>query len=130
MSEEAAERVSRGEMIALLRSVADAMETGEACEVHVGLQTINVPGQAEVEVEYARDGDDEQLDIELTWNRGQRSTGGRNLRAKAGLGIAVATAAIAAGAALLEYIQKHRESSVRPTESTLRDTQKPDPQEG
>jgi len=130
MTEEAAERVSRGEMIALLRSVADAMETGEACAVHVGHQTINVPGQAEVEVEYARDGDDEELEIELTWNRGQRSTGGRNLRAKAGLGTAVATAAMAGGAVLLEYIQKHRVSAKKPSAADLSDTQEPDPQEG
>ena len=129
-SEQAAERVSRGEMIALLRSVADAMERGEACEVHVGNQSIQVPGQAEVEVEYSREGDDEELEIELTWNRGQRPTGARNIPAMAGIGLVITAAAIAGGAALLEYIQQRRESAVQPTESDLTDIQQPDPQEG
>jgi amphi-Trp domain-containing protein len=122
----AAEKVSRAEMIALLRSIADAMDSGEPCVVNVGRQEINVPVDAEVEVEYERDGDSEELEIELTWTK--RGGDGRNLRAKAGIGLALTAGAIAGGAALLQYLQQHR----RPPESAspdLKPVQLPDSQE-
>ena len=122
----AAGKVSRGEMIALLRSIADAMESGEPCLVRVGREEIGVPGDAEVEVEYEREGDSEELEIELSWRR--KSSVARNPRAKAGIGVALAAGAIAGGAALLQYLQQHR----GPSESDgpdLNSLLQPDPQE-
>src|SRR5205809_4204303 len=98
-----AEKVSKGEMAALLRTVADALETKEAHQVHVGDQSIMVPGDAEIEVEYKQEGDEQELAIELKWSKtGKR--GGIPLPAKAGLGAAIAAAAIAGGYALLTYL--------------------------
>ena len=130
MSEgQAAEKVSRGEMVALLRSIADAMERGESCQVHVGNQSISVPGHAEVEVEYGRDGDQEELEIELSWSSDRQNTA-RNLRTKAGIGIAIAAGAVAGGAALLQYLQQHQSSTPEAPEADLGPNQQPDPQEG
>lgn len=55
--------------IAKLRRLADALEAGETFEIMIGGERIRVPPDAIVEFEYQREGDDEEIEIELKWKR-------------------------------------------------------------
>ena len=54
---------------AKLRRLADALEAGRSFEIQVAGERVRVPPQATVEFEYQRDGDEEELEIELKWTR-------------------------------------------------------------
>ncbi len=58
------------ETVAKLRRLADALESEKTFEIQVAGERIYVPPYASVEFEYAREGDDEELEIELKWRRG------------------------------------------------------------
>ena len=57
------------EVVAKLRRLADALEEEKTFEIQVAGERIYVPPYASVEFEYARDGDEEELEIEVTWKR-------------------------------------------------------------
>lgn len=61
---------SNKEVIAKLRRLADALEQGKTFEIQIAGERIYVPSDATVEFEYEREGDEEQVEIELKWQRG------------------------------------------------------------
>ena len=60
---------SNKEVVAKLRRLADSLEQGKTFEIQIAGNRIYVPGDATVEFEYARDGDEEEVEIELKWKR-------------------------------------------------------------
>ncbi len=56
-------------VVAKLRRLADALERGRTFEIQVAGERVRVPPHATVEFEYQREGDDEELEIELKWTR-------------------------------------------------------------
>lgn len=57
------------EVISKLRRLADALEAEKTFEIQVAGERIYVPPYASVEFEYASDGDEEELEIEIKWKR-------------------------------------------------------------
>ena len=57
------------EVAAKLRRLADAMEEGTAFEIQIAGERIYIPADAVVEFDYERDGDEEEVEIELKWTR-------------------------------------------------------------
>ncbi len=58
------------ETVAKLRRLADALENEKTFEIQVAGERIYVPPYAQVGFEYERDGDEEELEIEIKWKRG------------------------------------------------------------
>ena len=54
---------------AKLRRLADALEQGRTFDIQVAGERVRIPPHATVEFEYQRQGDDEELEIELKWTR-------------------------------------------------------------
>jgi amphi-Trp domain-containing protein len=54
---------------AKLRRLADALEEGKSFEIQVAGERVRVPPRATVEFEYQREGDEEELEIEVKWTR-------------------------------------------------------------
>ncbi len=54
---------------AKLRRLADALEQGRTFEIQVAGERVRVPPRATVEFEYQREGDEEELEIEVKWTR-------------------------------------------------------------
>lgn len=57
------------EVVAKLRRLADALEAGRTFEIQIAGERIYVPPYAEIEFEYQREGDEEEVEIELKWTR-------------------------------------------------------------
>ena len=57
------------EVVGKLRRLADALEAGHTFEIQVAGERIYVPPHARVEFEYAREGDEEEIEIEVKWRR-------------------------------------------------------------
>ncbi|HKO61756.1 MAG TPA: amphi-Trp domain-containing protein [Pyrinomonadaceae bacterium] len=62
---------SNKEVVAKLRRLADALENGKTFEIQIAGNRIYIPGDATVEFEYAREDDEEEVEIELKWKRRQ-----------------------------------------------------------
>lgn len=60
---------SNKEVVAKLRRLADALEQGKIFEIQIAGNRIYVPANATVEFEYAQEGDEEEVEIELKWKR-------------------------------------------------------------
>lgn len=60
---------SNTEVVAKLRRLADALEEGKTFEIQIAGERIYVPPYATVEFEYERQGEDEEVEIELRWKR-------------------------------------------------------------
>ena len=58
-----------GEVVAKLRRLADALEAEKTFEIQIAGERIYVPPYATVEFEYQREGDEEEVEIELKWKR-------------------------------------------------------------
>ena len=58
-----------GEVVAKLRRLADALEQQKTFEIQIAGERIYVPPYATVEFEYAREGEEEEIEIELKWKR-------------------------------------------------------------
>lgn len=58
---------STTEVVGKLRRLADALEQDKTFEIQIAGNRIYVPPYASVEFEYERDGDDEELEIEIKW---------------------------------------------------------------
>ncbi|HEU4597085.1 MAG TPA: amphi-Trp domain-containing protein [Pyrinomonadaceae bacterium] len=58
-----------GEVVAKLRRLADALEQEKTFEIQIAGERIYVPPYTTVEFEYARDGEEEEMEIELKWKR-------------------------------------------------------------
>ncbi|HEY0080744.1 MAG TPA: amphi-Trp domain-containing protein [Pyrinomonadaceae bacterium] len=60
---------STKDVVAKLRRLADALEEETTFEIQIAGERIYVPPYATVEFEYARAGDEEEVEIELKWKR-------------------------------------------------------------
>ena len=60
---------SNKEVVAKLRRLADALESGKSFDIQIGGQRIAIPPDASVEFEYQREGKEEEVEIELRWKR-------------------------------------------------------------
>ena len=60
---------SKKEVVAKLRRLADALEQEKTFEIQIAGERVYVPPYASVEFEYAREGDEEEVEIELRWKR-------------------------------------------------------------
>ena len=58
-----------GEVVAKLRRLADALEAEKTFEIQIAGERIYVPPYATVEFEYQREGDEEEVEIELKCKR-------------------------------------------------------------
>lgn len=63
---------SSHDTVAKLRRLADALEQEKTFEIQIAGERIYVPPYASVEFEYARDGEEEEVEIELKWKRRPR----------------------------------------------------------
>ncbi len=54
---------------AKLRRLADALEQGKTFDIQVAGERVRVPPRATVELEYQREGVEEELEIEVKWTR-------------------------------------------------------------
>ncbi len=61
---------SNRENAAKLRRLADALEQGKAFEIQIAGNRIYVPASAEIEFEYEREGDLQEIEIEIKWKKG------------------------------------------------------------
>jgi amphi-Trp domain-containing protein len=62
------ERVySTGEVVAKLRRLADALESGSPFRIQVAGERIYVPERAEFSVEHERGSDEEEVEFQLKW---------------------------------------------------------------
>ena len=60
---------SNKEVVAKLRRLADALEEGRSFEIQIAGERISVPPYATVMLDYVRQGDAEEVEIELSWKR-------------------------------------------------------------
>ncbi len=60
---------SNKEVVAKLRRLADALEEEKTFEIQIAGERIYIPPHATVEFEYERQGDEEEVEIELRWQR-------------------------------------------------------------
>ena len=60
---------STKEIVAKLRRLADALEEQKTFEIQIAGERIYIPPYATVEFEYERQGDEEEVEIELKWKR-------------------------------------------------------------
>ena len=56
------------EVVAKLRRLADALETGRAFRIQVAGERIRVPARAEFSVEHERSDDEEEVEFQLKWS--------------------------------------------------------------
>lgn len=55
------------DVVAKLRRLADALESGKPFRIQVAGERIRVPARAEFSVEHERDGDSEEIEFQLKW---------------------------------------------------------------
>jgi amphi-Trp domain-containing protein len=58
---------STPEVVAKLRRLADALESGKPFRVQVAGERIRVPRRAQFSVEHERGADEEEIEFQLTW---------------------------------------------------------------
>lgn len=67
---------STAEVVAKLRRLADALESGNPFRIQVGGERIHVPVRAEFSIEHERDSDSEEVEFQLKWNLGNEDDEG------------------------------------------------------
>ena len=55
------------EVVAKLRRLADALETGRPFRIQIAGERIHVPARARFSVEHERGDDEEEIEFQLTW---------------------------------------------------------------
>jgi amphi-Trp domain-containing protein len=58
---------STAEVVAKLRRLADALETGTAFRIQIAGERIRVPARAQFSVEHERGDDEEEIEFQLKW---------------------------------------------------------------
>ena len=58
---------STAEVVAKLRRLADALETGSPFRIQVAGERIHVPVRAEFSIEHERGSDEEEVEFQLKW---------------------------------------------------------------
>lgn len=56
------------DVVAKLRRLADALESGKPFRIQVAGERIRVPARAEFSVEHEREGDSEEIEFQLKWS--------------------------------------------------------------
>lgn len=59
---------SQSEVVAKLRRLADALETGQPFRIQVAGERIRVPARAEFTIEHERSNDEEEVEFQLKWS--------------------------------------------------------------
>ncbi len=59
---------SMPEVVAKLRRLADALESGEPFRIQVAGERIRVPARAEFSIEHERGSDEEEIEFQLKWS--------------------------------------------------------------
>ena len=59
---------STSEVVAKLRRLADALETGKSFRIQVASERIRVPARAEFTIEHERGSDEEEVEFQLKWS--------------------------------------------------------------
>jgi amphi-Trp domain-containing protein len=59
---------STPEVVAKLRRLADALESGSPFRIQVAGERIHVPVRAEFSIEHERNSDSEEVEFQLKWN--------------------------------------------------------------
>ncbi len=68
------ERVySTADVVAKLRRLADALETGKPFRIQIAGERVNVPARAQFAVEHERSDDEEEIEFQLKWSREEAS---------------------------------------------------------
>lgn len=57
------------QVVAKLRRLADALETGKPFRIQVAGERIRVPARAEFSVEHEREGAEDEVEFQLRWSR-------------------------------------------------------------
>lgn len=55
------------EFVAKLRRLADSLESGEKFEIQIAGERIYVPARAEYSVEHEREGNEEEIELQIKW---------------------------------------------------------------
>jgi amphi-Trp domain-containing protein len=66
---------STAEVVAKLRRLADALESGAPFRIQVAGERIHVPVRAEFTVEHERGSDEEEVEFQLKWKLDESETG-------------------------------------------------------
>ena len=64
---------STGDVVAKLRRLADALETGTPFRIQIAGERIRVPARAQFSVEHERGDDEEEIEFQLKWPRSEES---------------------------------------------------------
>lgn len=56
------------QFVAKLRRLADCIETGKPFRIQVAGERVSVPASAIISVEHEREGDKEELELQLRWS--------------------------------------------------------------
>ena len=65
---------STPEVVAKLRRLADALETGEPFRIQIAGERIHVPARAEFSLEHERGSDEEEVEFQLKWKLDESDT--------------------------------------------------------
>ena len=65
---------STAEVVAKLRRLADALETGKPFRIQIAGERIRVPAAAEFSVEHERGDDEEEIEFQLKWELAEDSS--------------------------------------------------------
>ncbi len=66
---------STPEVVAKLRRLADALESGSPFRIQVAGERIHVPVRAEFSIEHERGSDEEEIEFQLKWDLDESDTG-------------------------------------------------------
>ena len=66
---------STGDVVAKLRRLADALETGKPFRIQVAGERFRVPARAEFSVEHERGDDEEEVEFQLKWSLSDAGSG-------------------------------------------------------
>jgi amphi-Trp domain-containing protein len=66
---------SPAEVVAKLRRLADALETGKPFRIQIAGERIRVPARAQFSVEHERGDGEEEVEFQLKWSHGDIAAG-------------------------------------------------------
>ena len=58
---------SRGQFVAKLRRLADALESGQAFTIQVGGERLRIPANVRFNIEHERMGGEDELEFQVLW---------------------------------------------------------------
>ena len=59
---------STADVVAKLRRLADALETGKPFRIQIAGERFTVPANAQFSIEHEREGGDEEVEFQFTWS--------------------------------------------------------------